>query len=216
MSIENAELVLSLNKNWQPIGKLKVRDAFVAMSPSDNKEPSCMALDITYELDENANPIFDKVVGMTPTTLDKWIELPIMPWHSWITTPRAQIRVPTVIVSTNYADMPKKRPVLSAQAIWERDQYTCQYTGKKLSKRDGNIDHIIPKAEWKRRGLPGNPDNWTNMVLSSKEVNTKKGDRTNEEAGLKLLRKPVEPRSVPVWALITEAKHKDWSHFLIK
>lgn len=217
MSIENKEMVLSLNANWQPIGKKTVRDAFTAMCPIDkDTDASCVALNIEYELDGNGQPIFDNVIGMTPTKFNEWLELPIQSWHYWINTPSRQIRVPTVVVSKNYMDMPKKRAVCTNEAIWQRDNAQCQYTGKKVTKKTGNIDHIIPKAEWKRRNLPGNPDCWTNMVVSCKEINTLKGDKTNEEVGLKLIRKPIEPRSVPVWALITEAKHHDWNHFLIK
>ena len=37
----------------------------------------------------------------------------------------------------------------------------------------------------------------------------------NNEAGLKLIKQPTVPNAVPISALIREAKHKDWEHFLM-
>jgi hypothetical protein len=52
-------------------------------------------------------------------------------------------------------------------------------------------------------------------VLSHKVVNHKKGNRTPEEAGLRLMRPPEAPRAVPATAFIRNTlKVKDWEVFL--
>ena len=53
------------------------------------------------------------------------------------------------------------------------------------------------------------------LVFCDKKVNSKKGDKTKEEVGLKLIKNPKEP---PLMPLVTNIpiKHKDWGIFLIK
>jgi 5-methylcytosine-specific restriction endonuclease McrA len=117
--------------------------------------------------------------------------------------------VPTVIVAANYAKVPICRPRFGARGIWERDGGVCQYTGKKLARHEGNIDHVIPRSR-------GGASSWDNCVLSHREVNERKADRLPQEAGLRLLRKPAIPRPVPACALIRNHHAiRDWQKFLV-
>jgi hypothetical protein len=51
--------------------------------------------------------------------------------------------------------------------------------------------------------------------LVDRKVNSKKGDRLPEEVGLRLLRKPVIPREVPVSMFIRNHHGiRDWDYFL--
>jgi hypothetical protein len=75
---------------------------------------------------------------------------------------------------------------LSRAGIWERDKHICQYCGKHLELNDMHWDHILPESK-------GNPDSWMNLVCACSKCNTKKKDRTPEEAGMKLIRKPYVP-----------------------
>lgn len=123
-------------------------------------------------------------------------------------TARGAIRVPTVIVAVNFAKVPKKRPKLCAKTIRERDGNRCQYTGKLLKPDEGSLDHVLPRSR-------GGADTWENLVWSSKEVNTRKGNRLPHEAGLKLLSVPRAPKELPVSALIRNAHGvAEWKLFL--
>jgi hypothetical protein len=52
-------------------------------------------------------------------------------------------------------------------------------------------------------------------VLADKKVNSKKGCKLPDEAGLKLLRRPAAPREIPVTQLIRNTHHvRDWEMFL--
>jgi len=54
-----------------------------------------------------------------------------------------------------------------------------------------------------------------NLVLSSKDVNSRKGNRLPQEAGLKLLSVPRAPKEPPVTALLRNAHGvADWKVFL--
>jgi 5-methylcytosine-specific restriction endonuclease McrA len=208
MSIENKNIVLRLNAVWQVIGHCCVKEAIVAMnSSSDNEKPAALALDIGYNQKEDGSWDFENPTYMNPVTWEEWIELPIREFDLVIHTTKRSIRVPTVVIAANYAQMPKKHPRPTKKAIWERDGGKCQYTGQQLTKSTGNIDHVVPKDR-------GGKDSFENMVLCHKEVNAKKGNKLNSEIGLNLLKTPKAPLPTPVSSLIKEAKHVDWLHFI--
>ena len=209
-NVANKLICLNLNANWQPVGFKTVKDAIVDLCGAESYgKPSTLALDIDYELDDYGQPIFDEAKSMNPVSWDEWMTLPIRPWDLSINTPTKSIRVPTVIIATNFNKMPiksfKGKP--SKDGIWNRDQGVCQYTGRKLTKDQSTIDHVVPRSK-------GGEDTWTNLVLCDKSLNSKKGNKLNSELGLKLKRDPFEPSPTPMSALIREAKHHTWKHFL--
>ena len=145
---------------------------------------------------------------MIPTRWNDWLELPVRDEDNQVGTPRGQIRVPTVIVLARFDRVPVKRPRFSARSLWERDGGRCQYTGRILRPGEGNIDHILPRSR-------GGTTTWENCVLAAREVNSRKADRTPEEAGLRLVRQPKAPREVPVTMLLRNPHDiKDWKPFL--
>lgn len=75
----------------------------------------------------------------------------------------------------------------SSSKLMIRDNYTCSYCGKKFNRSDLNIDHVIPKSK-------GGKTTWLNCVTSCIKCNSKKKDRTPEEAEMPLLTKPFIPR----------------------
>jgi 5-methylcytosine-specific restriction endonuclease McrA len=183
--------VLVLNRNWQAINVKSPQEAF-GMLATD----TATGLDIAED------------GSMQPVRWKDWLKLPIRESDNVVRTVRGEIRVPTVIVLANFSKVPKKRPKFGTRGIWERDGGRCQYTGKPLKPGEGNIDHIIPRSR-------GGKSTWENCVLAHKDVNSRKGSRLPEEAGLKLLRKPEAPREVPVSALIkNQHRVKDWELFL--
>jgi len=186
------ETVLVLNRNWQAIHVKNPTEALSMMFAD-----SATGLDIRGE------------DNMVPLRWNDWIALTVEDeTDDFIQTVRGKIKIPKVIVLCNYDKVPRKRPKFSAKAIWERDQGTCQYTGKKLSPQQANIDHVIPKSR-------GGKTNWKNCVLTHKEVNSIKANRTPEEAGLKLIRNPQDPKDLPSTFYIRN-KHnvREWDMFL--
>jgi len=180
-------IVLVLNRNWQAINIITPAQAFCHMFTD-----TATALDIQGK------------DYMVPTKWDEWLKLPVLEGDWTIRTVEGAIRVPTVIVLARFAKVPIKRPKLSARNIRERDGNRCQYTGKVLGPEEGNIDHVMPRS-------------WKNCVLASKNVNSKKANRTPEEAGLSLVRKPVAPKAVPVTMTLKNPHNiEDWEIFLGK
>jgi len=97
-----------------------------------------------------------------------------------------QFRLPEIIRLVNYIPLPFIGIVLSRKNIYLRDNHACQYCGK--SGGTLTIDHIIPKSR-------GGDDTWENMVVCCARCNNRKGSRTPEEAGLKLISTPYRPSS---------------------
>jgi len=189
-------IVLVLNRNWQAINIRTPQDAFCQMATN-----VATALDIELGDDAGAK-------ALRPVTWDEWITLPIRPQDNAVQTVRGAIRVPTVIVAVNFAKVPRKRPKLCAKTIRERDGNRCQYTGRLLHPDEGSLDHVLPRSR-------GGADTWENLVWSSKDVNTRKGNRLPHEAGLKLLSVPRAPKELPVTALIRNAHGvAEWKLFL--
>ena len=146
--------------------------------------------------------------SISPLRWDDWLKLTIREEDHVVNTPRGLVRVPTVIVASNYSKIPLCRPRFGARGIWERDGGICQYTGRKLAPGEGNIDHVVPRSR-------GGASSWENCVLSHRSVNEKKADRLPHEAGLRLQRKPAMPRALPATILIRNLHGiLDWQRFL--
>lgn len=209
-NIANKVVVLSLNGNWMPICMRNVQDAIVSMISGTAECPPALGLDIEYEIDPNdpTRPLTDKVLYINPVKWDKWIELPIRPWDLTISTVNRVIRVPTVIVNSHFNKMPTRKAKPTKYAIAERDGWKCQYSNEPLTRATANIDHVVPKSK-------GGRSNWTNLVLCHKDLNSKKGNKSNDEIGYKLIRTPKEPMPMPISSIIKDIRHVDWAQFII-
>lgn len=119
-----------------------------------------------------------------------------------------RIRVPKVILLVFFDRLPRKEVKFTRHNIFERDKHQCQYCGKTMDRRDLNLDHIIPRD---RGGLT----TWENIVCSCITCNTRKGNRTPREAGMRLLRQPKRPKWRP-FLTVSHVHHPDesWRHFL--
>ncbi len=196
--------ILCLNSAYQRIGWTSAAKAFSSLM-SDGEAPAALALDIEYEY-INGEPNFDKIDYFYAVDFEDWLELPIRSWDKFIITKDRDIRCPTIILAQNFSRMPQKQPIPTARAIRERDKGICQYSGEKVGPSNSNIDHILPVSR-------GGRSTWENMVLSKKELNFRKSNKTNEEAGLKLIRKPFAPKPIPLCNTILENKHNDHRFF---
>ncbi len=200
-------LVLALNRSWQPIGHRTVKQALVALNGGADGIAPAVALDIAYPPLPDGTPDYTRLSSVVPVPWAQWIELPVRPFDLSVNTPRRQIRVPTVIIATNFDRMPMAQPRLTRRAIFQRDGGVCQYTGEQVGWDQGNLDHVVPRDR-------GGRDSFENLVWSRRDVNSRKANRLPHEAGLRLIRPPAAPKPRPVAAMIGAPTHPDWRHFL--
>lgn len=92
--------------------------------------------------------------------------------------------------------------------IYMRDAWTCQYCKERKPTKDLTFDHVLPRAQ-------GGKTNWTNIVTACRPCNSAKEDKTPEQAKMKLLRKPVEPKWLPAQMVIKmKAIPKSWEPYI--
>jgi len=96
---------------------------------------------------------------------------------------RRSMKVPSVIRLLEYRRIPHQTRALSRKNILMRDRYTCQYCLKILPTGELTLDHVVPRS---RAGESA----WENLVACCHQCNNRKGSRTPEEAGMKLVRQP--------------------------
>lgn len=126
----------------------------------------------------------------------------------YVYTPSLRIRVPEVIQLTMFNGFIRHTVRFSRNSIFERDECTCQYCGRRLSRSQLTVDHVIPQS---RNGK----DTWENLVLACMACNVRKGNRTPEEAGMPLLRRPKKPGSIPHFGVRVPREQLDsWQRFL--
>jgi 5-methylcytosine-specific restriction endonuclease McrA len=96
---------------------------------------------------------------------------------------RHTMKLPSVIRLLEYRRIPHQARSLSRKNILMRDRYTCQYCLRSLPSGELTLDHVIPRS---RHG----ETSWENLVACCHPCNNRKGGRTPEEAGMRLVRQP--------------------------
>lgn len=96
---------------------------------------------------------------------------------------RLSLALPSVVRLRYYVHVRfQARRGVNRKAIFARDGYRCQYCGGVAE----NIDHIVPRSR-------GGSHSWNNVVASCRKCNTRKENKTPEEAGMRLRRRPGAP-----------------------
>ena len=103
--------------------------------------------------------------------------------HAEVHSASNAVPVPSVIRLLAYRHIPQQSRALSRKNILLRDRNTCQFCGRQFPASELTLDHVLPRSR-------GGHSSWENLVACCYECNNSKGDRTPEEAGLHLVRRP--------------------------
>lgn len=133
----------------------------------------------------------------------------VMEKTSTMTINHGSFLVPSVIRLVHYRRVPRCTRTLSRKSILARDSHTCQYCMSEDSPAKLTLDHIIPRSR-------GGANAWENLVSCCFSCNNRKADRTPEEAGMPLLRRPKPFNIHTSRNLLREsaARQKDWQQYL--
>jgi len=103
-----------------------------------------------------------------------------------VRSPSRTFALPAVIRLAVYIRKPfLERVAFNKKNILRRDGYTCQYCTRRGEKL--TVDHVVPRSR-------GGQTTWTNVVAACLRCNLFKGNRTLDEARLRLIREPVHPQ----------------------
>ncbi|MCM8525156.1 MAG: HNH endonuclease [Lentisphaeraceae bacterium] len=184
---------LVLNKAWQPVNTLNVKDAIGKIYCGAAK---ALGKDyVAYDFE---------------AWIQTWSDLSVaskIDQHKFISCQRFNILVPEVIILNDYKGSHRREARFSRRNIFIRDNYTCQYCHKKFSPKELNIDHVIPRSR-------GGKTTWDNVALSCIKCNTVKGARTPKEAGMKILKTPKKPRWSALQCQMGTAVPESWRSFV--
>lgn len=99
---------------------------------------------------------------------------------------------PSIIRLYQLIRRPRPRVKLTRREVFVRDRYTCQYCGSMHG--DLTLDHVTPRSR-------GGAHTWENLVTACRACNHRKGGKTVNEARMRLMQSPYEPRAGAYYAI---------------
>ncbi|MGE3818270.1 MAG: HNH endonuclease [Isosphaeraceae bacterium] len=188
--------VLVLNKFYMAVHVISVRRAFRLLF----KDLAEVVL-----LDEGRYQTFD---------FQSWREVSearrrfAHPDEEFIRTVHFEIQVPRIIRLLAFDRLPRAKVKFNRRNIFARDGNRCQYCGKRFPTSELSLDHVLPRSR-------GGPSNWDNIVCACLNCNVRKGGRTPWEAGMRLIKEPVQPKTSPALRLkLNNRRYRSWKSFL--
>jgi len=107
-------------------------------------------------------------------------------------------KLPLIIRVFKYVKAYGRALKYSNRFVWERDGYICQYCGIKITtKATLSTDHVFPESK-------GGRTVYENMVTACKTCNSKKDNKTCEEAHMLPAKKPFKPTMSTNMAKVAE------------
>ena len=181
-----SEPALVLNRSWVPINTTTVRHAITLVV----KEAALVIEPETYQLH----------------TFESWAELE-SDGAPCIRSVHSSIRVPEIIVLTQYDRIPRKEVPFTRRNLYRRDDHRCQYCGQRKAGDALSIDHVIPRSK-------GGSTSWENCVLACVKCNIRKGDHLPWEHDMKPMRPPRRPEWSPCLGIRRVKRKPSWKRFV--
>jgi 5-methylcytosine-specific restriction endonuclease McrA len=180
------QLTLVLNRHWQPVHVTTVARSLILLWNDSARvvEPD------EYRL----------------LSWSDWAEREPSAGAPCIRAARLRLRVPEVICLAHYDRLPSAAVTFSRRNVAKRDHHTCQYCSAQPGGEAITIDHVLPRSQ-------GGTSSWTNCVAACPRCNARKADRTPEQAGMRLRRRPVRPEWKPFYAA-QGVRIESWAKFL--
>jgi len=123
-----------------------------------------------------------------------------------IRTTRNAYPRPSIIRLEKMIRRPRPSIRLTKREILRRDNFVCQYCGS--TGIHLTIDHVYPRHS-------GGEHSWENLVAACSACNHRKGSRTLDQSGMKLLRTPTEPSSSAIYVFARHLnENSEWFSFI--
>ena len=130
------------------------------------------------------------------------------PQSDWLQSVNFAVEIPRVIRLLTYDKVPRRGMRFNRRNVFARDGNRCQYCGKRFATSELSLDHIRPRSQ-------GGEMSWENIVCCCVECNSRKGGRTPQQAGMRLVRVPKPPSQHPLLRRkLKNPKYESWKAFL--
>lgn len=127
-----------------------------------------------------------------------------------INTPNFSFKLPSILRLKKQIYRSYFQQAFSRKLVVKRDAGRCLYCNIKLAPSKITIDHVIPRSL-------GGTTSFSNCVVACSACNGKKSSKTLEQAGMKLLRKPMPPSFTTQFYLMDDhgSWHDDWNDYIL-
>ncbi len=126
--------------------------------------------------------------------------------RGYVRTPSRALPRPSVIRLAHLIRRPRPRVRLAKKEIFRRDDYCCQYCGRRTLRL--TVDHVVPRRL-------GGRHQWDNVVSACPACNLKKGGKNLGATSMQLLRPPREPAPTALYRFGQYLQqNEDWRPFL--
>lgn len=181
---------LLLNADWSPLHFIPDWRAIRLLMPDINGK---IRAEIIYDFQTGDPAVWDDAFTSPGPTPD---------------APLNSIQIPATLRLRKFVHKKWKTPRFRKHVLFNRDNWRCQYCDCKLNSNTIEIEHIMPSSR-------GGQKSWLNCVAACKPCNKKKANKTPEEAGMPLLKKPTIPTPLHFWdSLKTDCWHSSWDSFI--
>jgi 5-methylcytosine-specific restriction endonuclease McrA len=133
----------------------------------------------------------------------------VVEYEDEIRSPSVTWKMPAVMRLRSMPRAQKRGIKFSRLNVYQRDGYRCQYCGNRFAVAMLSYDHVVPRAA-------GGRTDWLNIVTACRACNTRKADKSCDDAGMFPLRDPVRPRSLPLQSPLIDASNapEEWLGFV--
>lgn len=197
--------VLKLDKNWMPFDTTSVRQAF--------RDAAAGAATLLRFAD--GYPI--------PYRIEDWVNIPVEDKEEFVGVSAGigrgikKIAVPRVLICVNFNEAMrrhqkfKKTKKLTTHNVAEVYEGICAVSGKKLKPEEFSKEHVRPLSK-------GGRNDWNNVVLMDRQLNSKRGNKSYRKIGFtkpKVRREPQAKLLLPINTLVNTEGYLEWDLFKI-
>lgn len=203
LSMSSAEAICSLNLSVLVLNKLYMAVHIVSVRRAFSLLCTDLAEVVSIEDGQWCSYNFDSWRDISEMRKD-FKE----PDQDWLRTVHFEIQVPRIIRLLRFDRVPKQTVKFNRRNIFARDSNRCQYCGKRFPTSELSLDHVLPRSQ-------GGGTTWENIVCACVDCNVRKGGRTPDQAHMKLIKKPIRPKTSPLVNIkLGNQKYQSWRTFL--
>jgi 5-methylcytosine-specific restriction endonuclease McrA len=115
----------------------------------------------------------------------------VVAYDEEVRSPSTTLRMPAVVRLARKIASTKRGVKFSRMNVYVRDEFTCAYCRVKLPSSKLTYDHVVPRSR-------GGRTEWENITTACVPCNSRKSNKTPDEAGMWPRKPPRRPSALPL------------------